>query len=154
MNVFRLITVSVLQLCGVMLFLTSFPMSEPKELIISEILCHSSFSSNGVRTTFEEPEVAEVAVSLAKPCCKLPGAEFSDALSCPPVKIIKWICCTAQMGNFSKKTFSNFREFCKTSEPRKIPLKCAKRQWERVTVWKSPPILIWISILSNQLPVI
>ena len=32
---------------GVVLSLTSVPMFAPKELMISEILCHSSFSSNG-----------------------------------------------------------------------------------------------------------
>ena len=36
-----------LQLLGVVLSLTSVPMFAPKELMISEILCHSSFSSNG-----------------------------------------------------------------------------------------------------------
>ena len=41
-----------LQLFGVMLAFTLAPISAPKESIIFEILCHSSFSSNGDHTDF------------------------------------------------------------------------------------------------------
>ena len=43
----NLLKLIFLQLLGVVLSLTSVPMVVPKELIISEILCHSSFSSKG-----------------------------------------------------------------------------------------------------------
>ena len=67
-----------LQLFGVVLALTSFPILDPNELRISEILCHSSFSSKGdkIESDSEAAEAEAEATECRPPLCSRPQSNY------------------------------------------------------------------------------